>query len=152
MLSVIVYVGAIAAINWAFATLGPSLWLNLAVGAVFVLRDQAQRSVGHWVVAAMLVAIVLSYLLASPVVAFASAAAFAVSEFADWAVYTWTRRRWADRILLSSAVSTPLDSAVFLGLAGFFTPWGWLTMTVAKMGVAVVIWAWLRTRGREVLA
>jgi|TARA_R110000765_G_scaffold423885_1_gene533467 uncharacterized PurR-regulated membrane protein YhhQ (DUF165 family) len=119
--------------------------LSLAVGLIFVARDYAQREIGHKVIIAMLVAGVLSYIMASPLVAVASLAAFLVSEFADWGVYTWIKKPFAERILISSAVSTPLDSAVFLGMIGHFSLTGVILMTVAKMAGALVVW-WMLKR------
>jgi queuosine precursor transporter len=57
--------------------------------------------------------------MVDPFIAVASVSAFLVSETADWIVYTVTKRPLRDRILASSAVSSPLDSVVFLGLIGF---------------------------------
>jgi len=119
--------------------------LSLAVGLIFVARDYAQREIGHKVIIAMLIAAVLSYIMASPFVAIASLAAFLVSEFADWGVYTWIKKPFAERILISSAVSTPLDSAVFLGMIGHFSLTGVILMTVAKMAGALVVW-WMLKR------
>jgi hypothetical protein len=45
-----------------------------------------------------------------------------------------------DRILLSSAIGTPVDSAIFLLILGFFSPVGFLLMTIAKMVAALIIW------------
>ena len=114
--------------------------LSLAVGLIFVARDYAQREIGHKVIIAMLIAAVLSYIMASPFVAIASLAAFLVSEFADWGVYTWVKKPFAERILISSAVSTPLDSAVFLAMIGHFSILGVVLMTIAKMIGALVVW------------
>ena len=114
--------------------------LSLAVGLIFVARDYAQREIGHKVIIAMLIAGVLSYIMASPFVAIASLAAFLVSEFADWGVYTWIKKPFAERILISSAVSTPLDSAVFLAMIGHFSILGVVLMTIAKMIGALVVW------------
>lgn len=139
------YVAGIVAINMAFS-LAPDLnWLwSIAVGGIFVARDYSQRSLGHWVLLPTLIGVGLSYWLASPFVAAASAAAFAASELADWAVYTLTKRPLADRILLSSAISTPIDSAVFLGIIGFLTPWAFAAQVGSKMIAAVIVWATLR--------
>ena len=81
--------------------------LSLIVGLVFVARDFAQREIGHKVVGAMLVAGFLSWWMADPFVALASVTAFMISEFADWGVYSWTKKPFAQRILISSIVSTP---------------------------------------------
>ena len=114
--------------------------MSLVVGAVFILRDFAQREIGHKVLGAMLVGAGLSYFMADPFVALASVVAFAVSEIVDWAVYTYTKRPLRQRILFSSALGTPIDSAVFLTMLGFFSPVGFLLMTIGKMIAALIIW------------
>lgn len=114
--------------------------MSLVVGLIFVARDFAQKEIGHRVIIAMLVAAAISYYMASPYVAVASLAAFLVSEFADWAVYTFTKRPFAQRILLSSLVGTPLDSAVFLALIGHASLSGIAIMTASKMIGALIVW------------
>lgn len=123
--------------------------MSLAVGLVFVLRDFAQREIGHKVLLVMLLGAVLSYLMASPMVAVASCTAYLVSELIDWAVYTFSKRPLRQRVLLSSAISTPVDSAVFLGLIGFFSISGVLLMTASKMLAALVVYFWLRQGERH---
>ena len=159
------YIAAIVGVNYGFVhvplvDLGPlGMWppMSLLVGFVFILRDYAQRSVGHWVIPGMAAGAVLSYILASPFVAVASATAFAISELINWAVYTTSKKRTfvhrADSeqmqaaqmfddmvIVLSSVISTPLDSAVFLIMIGHFSWIGWALMSISKMvGLAVVV-------------
>lgn len=148
------YIASIVLVNWAFTVVPPipipggALWppVALIVGFVFVLRDFAQREIGHWVLGAMLLGALLSYGMAGRQVALASAAAFLVSEIADWAVYTWTKRPIGDRVLLSSAVAAPLDSIVFLAGIGFLSVAGVAAMTISKMLGAVVVWAMIRRR------
>lgn len=118
--------------------------MSLAVGLVFVLRDFAQREIGHKVLLVMLAGAVISFFMASPAVAVASCAAYLVSELVDWAVYTFSKRPLAQRVLLSSALGTPVDSAVFLSLIGFFSINGVLLMTASKMLAAVAVFFWLR--------
>ena len=119
--------------------------LSLAVGLIFVARDFAQREIGHKVIIAMLIAGVLSYIMADPFVALASVTAFLISESADWGIYTWTRKPFADRILISSIVSTPLDSGVFLAMIGHFSILNTILMTAAKIAGALVVW-WMLKR------
>ena len=109
-------------------------------------RDFAQREIGHRVIIAMLIAAGLSYVMASPFVAVASLSAFLISEFADWAVYSFTRRPFAQRVLLSSLVGTPLDSVVFLAVIGHLSSAGAAAMTASKMVGALVVWWMLRRR------
>ena len=114
--------------------------MTLIVGLVFILRDFAQREVGHGVLIAMGIGAILSYIMADPFIAIASVVAFGISELVDWAVYTYTKRPLKQRILLSSAIGTPIDSAVFLSMIGFFNPVGFILMTLGKMVAALIIW------------
>jgi len=118
--------------------------MSFLVGFIFVIRDFAQKELGHKVLAAIVVGIGLSYILADPFVAVASAVAFAISEMADWLIYTVTKRSLRDRILISSAVSTPLDSAVFMLMLGFFSWYGFAVMVASKMLGAGIVWARLK--------
>tara|TARA_X000001388_G_scaffold63482_2_gene49450 strand:- start:1972 stop:2451 length:480 start_codon:yes stop_codon:yes gene_type:complete len=143
----IAYIVSIVAVNIGFVYIPPVPLLgemfppmSLIVGLIFIARDFAQREIGHKVIGAMAVGAIFSYLMADPFVAIASVIAFAISEMVDWGVYTYTKRPLRDRILLSSALGTPVDSAVFLLILGFFSPLGFLLMTLAKMLTAVILW------------
>ena len=148
------YIGLIVLVNWLFIVVQPvdmgggEMWppVALVVGLIFIVRDFAQRVVGHWVLAAMLVAGILSYFLADPFVAYASVAAFAISELADWLVYSFTKRPFAQRILLSSVLATPLDTIVFLGIMGWLSAPAVLAMTASKLVGALIVWYLVRNR------
>ncbi|MFP6688515.1 MAG: hypothetical protein VCD31_04220 [Alphaproteobacteria bacterium] len=149
-----IYIGLIVLVNWLFIVVQPvdmgggEMWppVALVVGLIFIARDFAQRVIGHWVLAAMLVAGVLSYFLADPFVAYASVAAFAISELADWLVYSFTKRSFAQRILFSSALATPLDTIVFLGIMGWLSAPAVLAMTASKLVGALMVWYLVRNR------
>ena len=47
----------------------------------------------------MMVGVAISYFMANPFVATASAAAFLISELVDWAVYSFTKRPLSQRVL-----------------------------------------------------
>ena len=130
------YVATIVAANWFIGHVGtqetpagphvipvgfgleaPSgvLWVGIAL----VIRDVLQLVRGRpWSIAAMLCGTALSYLIA-PSLAFASAAAFLLSETADLLVYTPLVRggRVVLAVLASSTVGVVVDSAVFLLVA-----------------------------------
>jgi queuosine precursor transporter len=91
----------------------------LTVGAALVLRDVAQRCLGlAWGLAAVLAGTVLSALVAPPALVLASGIAFALSEFADFAVYTPLQRRQLTlAVVASSVVGLVVDSFAFLTLA-----------------------------------
>jgi queuosine precursor transporter len=148
------YVLLIVAINYGFSVVplvalpGGEMWppLSLAVGFVFVARDFAQRAVGHWVLAGMAVGGILSWWLADPYVAVASVSAFVVSEVIDWLVFTFSKRPLGGRVLLSSALGTPVDSVIFLGMIGALGWLGVIAMTLSKMAGALAVWWFLRSR------
>ena len=154
----IVYIALIVLVNYAFVRIEPvtlpggTLWppVALLVGFVFVVRDYAQREIGHYVLGAMFVGVGLSFVMANPAVAMASAAAFLISEIADWAVYSFTGRPLSQRIFYSSLLGTPVDTVVFLTMIGFFSVAGAVVMTASKLLGAIVVW-WL-VRRREVIA
>jgi uncharacterized PurR-regulated membrane protein YhhQ (DUF165 family) len=91
----------------------------LTVGLALVLRDLVQRCLGtFWGLGAILAGTALSVLVAEPALVRASAAAFLLSEMADFAVYTPLQRRALMRaVLASSMVGLVVDSIVFLWLA-----------------------------------
>lgn len=121
----------------------------LIAGVVFVFRDFCQREVGHFVLAAMLVAGIISYFMSAPEVAIASMTAFLISETIDWLVYTVSKRPLSQRILLSSAFSVPIDTLVFLHMVGIFDWMGMALVVIAKMLGAILFWAFLRHRERR---
>lgn len=91
----------------------------LTVGAALVLRDVVQRCLGlTWGLAAIGIGTLLSALIAPPSLVLASGAAFALSELADFAVYTPLQRRQLTlAVAASSIVGLVVDSIVFLTLA-----------------------------------
>ncbi len=150
----IVYMALIVAVNVGFvatplvALPDGTLWppMSLVVGFVFVARDFAQREAGHRVLLFMLMGAVLSYLMASPAVAAASAAAFLVGECVDWGVYSVTKRPLSERILYSSLLGAPVDSVVFLAAIGHLSATGVVAMTLSKFFGAIAVWWIMRKR------
>lgn len=113
-------------------------WSPMAIvtGLVLVVRDFAQREVGHWIFIPLMIGVAISFMMAPPAIALASAAAFAISELMDWGIYTFTKRPLSQRVLLSSLVAAPLDSAVFWYLASMAVPgvFTWSTVLTAIAG------------------
>jgi queuosine precursor transporter len=91
----------------------------LTVGAALVLRDLVQRRLGiEFGIGAILAGAALSAALSPPSLVIASATAFLLSEFADFAVYTpLARRRLVTAVIASCVVGLVVDSIVFLWLA-----------------------------------
>ena len=91
----------------------------LMVGLALVLRDLVQRRLGlRHGIAAILVGAAMSAAFASAALVGASAAAFLLSEFADFAIYTpLAQRRLVAAVAASSLAGLIVDSIVFLYLA-----------------------------------
>ena len=94
---------------------------TVAAGWTLFARDWVHDAAGRRAVLTCIAAgAVLSAVLAGPALAVASAAAFTLSELADLLVYQPLRRRGFLRaVLASNTVGAPLDTIVFLTLAGF---------------------------------
>jgi hypothetical protein len=164
MIAFAVYVGTIVAANVAITYLGlvPVGFGLLApagvyfVGVSFTARDIVQDQLGRWwTIGAIVLGAALSALL-SPSLAFASGAAFLVSESLDMAVYTPLRsRHWLGAVAASNTVGLVVDSALFLWLA--FGSLDFLAGQIvgkAEMTVlaVVVLSAWRSQRRRVVEA
>jgi queuosine precursor transporter len=148
----IAYVACIILLNTLFAWVplvqagnaefSPMDW---ACGVMYILRDFAQREIGHKVGWAMLCGGGISYYLAAPAIALASISAFVVAESIDWLIYTFTRRPLSDRLLWSAGFSAPVDSLVFLLVAHRFN---WLEMTLVTLakwiGIVGLWYLWRR--------
>ena len=154
------YVASIVLVNWLFApaqlvpgiTIWPTMFgdlflANIIVGVVFVLRDYAQREVGHKVLLATLVAGAITYVMVDPAIAVASITAFILSELADWAIYSFWKKPLQQRILFSSLVAVPLDTFAFQHLAGYLTPAAFTTEVLSKAVGVLIVWYLLRLRG-----
>lgn len=150
------YILSIVLVNWLFVVVPPLATpvgdLNLAtlvVGSVFVLRDYAQREVGHKVLVATLTAGIITWFMTSPELAIASLTAFFISEMADWAVFSFTKRPLQNRILISSLISIPLDSFAFLYLSGFLSAPSFSVETLSKAVGVFIVWLMLRARVKD---
>lgn len=155
--AVLLYVASVVAVNigFSYVPLIPTDFgllspMAFVVGAVFVIRDFAQRQSGHYVLVAMVVATIASFLMADPFVATASAAAFLTSEVADYLLYTFTKKPFHQRVLISSIVSTPIDTAVFLLGIQNFTVGTFVLMVLSKLVAAIIIFVTYRVRGEGV--
>ena len=91
----------------------------LMIGIALVLRDLVQRRLGiEFGIGAIIAGAAISAALAPPSLVLASAVAFLLSEFTDFAVYTpLARRRLVLAVLASSVIGLVVDSIVFLWLA-----------------------------------
>lgn len=117
------HVGTVCAVNGpCLVPVAPGIMAPsgvLMIGAALVLRDLVQRRLGiEFGVAAIVAGAAISAGVAPASLVVASATAFLLSEFADFAVYTpLARRRLVAAVVASSMVGLVVDSIVFLWLA-----------------------------------
>lgn len=129
LLAMLAFAGGVIAANWLTSRFGlvpvgfgmTATAGTVAAGWTLLARDWVHEVAGRRAVLACIAAgAVLSAVLAGPALAIASAVAFAVSELADLLVYQPLRRRGLLRaVVASNAAGAPLDTIVFLSLAGF---------------------------------
>jgi uncharacterized PurR-regulated membrane protein YhhQ (DUF165 family) len=126
------------------------------IGLTFVLRDLLHDTAGRrWTLAVIAAGAVLSFAVASPAIALASAAAFALSETADLAVYSPLRRRgYLRAAVASNVVGAAVDTVVFLTVAGFPLADAFAGQMVGKLIITalavVAVLAWRAVRRRVV--
>lgn len=113
---------------------------TFAAGFALAARDATQDLLGKpKMLAVLAIGAVLSYLIADPFIATASAVAFAVAELLNFAVYTPLRnrsklgdRRWAAAVTASSLTGALADTVIFLAIA-----FGWAAVLPALAGQLV---------------
>lgn len=146
------FIGSIVAANWmtsAFGLVPIGFGLlvtagTFAAGFALVARDGVQVSLGpYWAIGAIALGAVISAVTSNPAIAIASGIAFLASELVDFAVFTPLRKKTiAGAVVTSSIVSAPVDTVLFLQLAGFGITWqailGQFIVKTAIAGAAAV--------------
>ena len=112
-----------------------------AAGLTLLTRDWFHDVAGRAaVLAAIGVGAAVSACLAGGQLALASGTAFLLSELADLLVYQRLRQRgWIRAALLSNTVGAPVDTLVFLTLAGYGAVWAALPGQLWVKGAATLI-------------
>ncbi len=125
----------------------------LMIGAALALRDVVREQLGRtWSLGLVCGGFVVSFLVAPPALALASAAAFWLSELLDFAVYEKLRRSGrAFAVLASGAAGAVLDSVVFSFIAFGDVKWA-LGLILAKTYASLALAAWIALRRREARA
>jgi hypothetical protein len=125
----VAYIATVVLANWltehyGLVPVGFGLLVTagtFAAGATLLARNITQDLTGRLVIIGlMLTGCALSWWLASPQLAVASAVAFALSESVDMGIYSPLRERgWSRAVMAASLVAAVVDTFVFLYLAGF---------------------------------
>ncbi len=125
--------------------------LDPLAGIIYLVRDFAQRELGHYkIFIAMIIGMILSYILANPRVAYASIAAFTIGEMVDWALFTFSKKNLHQRLILSSCISSPLDSFVFLLIINRFNTGSFFLMLLGKiLGILFIYQCWKKQKSNK---
>jgi uncharacterized PurR-regulated membrane protein YhhQ (DUF165 family) len=145
--ALVAYVGAVVTANVVTSRMGlVPVGFGLlvpagtyAAGAALLARDFVHRHGGRrWSLIAIAAAAALSWFMSTPGIAIASVAAFLIAELVDLAIFSAIRHRGFIRAAFTSnVVAAPLDTLLFLSIAGF--P---LTVdTVLGQMVGKLLWA-----------
>lgn len=153
------YLFLIPFINWCFEHVPTVIlpaggdWnpMTIVTGLVLVVRDFAQREIGHWIFVFLGIGLLLSIVTSDPTIAFASACAFAVSETIDWGLFTYAKMPLSKRVFVSAGISGPIDAAVFLWIAsysipGIFNIWSLLASVVSRFLGCLVVYLLMKHR------
>ncbi|MGN6424768.1 MAG: VUT family protein [Asticcacaulis sp.] len=156
------YLFLIPFINWCFDHVptyplpGHGDWnpMTVVTGLVLVVRDFAQREVGHYIFGFLAVGLLLSIVTSDPTIAFASACAFAISETIDWALFTFAKLPLSKRVFVSAGISGPIDAAAFLWIAsyaipGIFNIWSLAGSVVSRFLGCLVVYLIMKHRERK---
>ena len=114
---------------------------TVTAGLVLVARDAVRESAGLlWSFACVAIGVGVSFFMAGPALAIASAAAFALAECFDAFAYEPLRKSGRIRALAwSNVVGSVVDSVAFLLLAGFPLWPDLLGQTLTKWFFAVLL-------------
>lgn len=138
------YISTVVIINMAFTYIDPiilydgTMWSvgSILAGLVFVVRDYAQKEVGHkYILILMVIAAAISYLMASPFVAIASLIAFSASEVCDYLAFTFKKGSFKSKVIASSLVSIPVDTVIFLMVISHLSWFSFVVMCASKTAV-----------------
>jgi uncharacterized PurR-regulated membrane protein YhhQ (DUF165 family) len=120
-------------------------WGALTYPVSFLVTDLTNRSLGvaaarRVVYVGFAVAVVLSIAAAGPRIAAASGLAFLLAQLLDITIFDRLRRAaWWRAPLISSALASALDTAVFFSLAFAGTAVPWVTLGLGDYGVKLAM-------------
>lgn len=125
----------------------------LVIGVALVLRDALQERAGpRWVALMILAGAAASTAVAPPALAAASAVAFFIGEFADFAVYCLARRFGrAVAVFVSGLAGAAADTALFSALAFGSIAWA-PGLMLAKVYASAAFAVFLVLRRRLLLS
>ena len=138
-MEILLYLGSIVLANVLVHMYGIITVLGLSfpagaavIGLTFSFRDLLQQKHGKWGCWIWMGAAMVITFFFNQKLAVASVSAFVVSELIDWGIFTYSKKPFQQRIILSNLFGTPIDSIIFITLA---FGWNWqaiLGQTIVK--------------------
>ena len=119
-------------------------WAAFTYPFAFLVTDLTNRRLGpakarQVVYVGFALAVVLSIYFADVRIAIASGSAFLIAQLSDVFVFDKLRRQaWWRAPLISSALGSTLDTALFFSIAFVGTDVPWMTLAVGDLGVKLV--------------
>ena len=120
-------------------------WGALTYPAAFLVTDLTNRSLGPKaarivIAAGFILAVTLSVWLATPRIALASGMAFLAAQLLDVAVFERLRAAaWWRAPLISSAIASTVDTALFFAIAFAATGLPWVTWAIGDLGIKMLM-------------
>ena len=120
-------------------------WGALTYPIAFLVTDLTNRLFGSAparkvVYAGFAVGVILSLIFADPRIALASGTAFLVAQLLDIAIFDRLRRQtWWKAPLISSLVSSAVDTALFFSIAFVATGLPWVTWAIGDYGAKLAM-------------
>lgn len=120
-------------------------WGAFTYPVAFLVTDLANRRLGpaaarRVVYAGFVIAVACSIVLATPRIALASGTAFLVAQLLDVLVFDRLRRSsWWRAPLVSSALASTVDTALFFSLAFAATGLPWIGWAIGDLGVKLLV-------------
>lgn len=121
-------------------------WGAFTYPVAFLITDLTNRAFGpqrarQVVFAGFALAVVLSFVLATPRIALASGTAFLVAQLLDVSIFDRLRSRgtWWTAPLVSSSIASAVDTALFFSIAFAGTMVPWVTLGLGDFAVKLAI-------------
>ncbi len=119
-------------------------WGHFTFPITFLVTDVINRRLGarqarSVAYSGFIVAVVLSFWLATPRIALASGSAFIFGQLINIGIFSILRRRmWWCAPLISSIIASTADTAVFYGLAFYQSGLPWITWALGDYAVKIM--------------
>ena len=124
-------------------------WGAFSFPATFLIVDLINRSLGPQharivACAGFIIAVAMSFWLATPRIALGSGMAFIVGQMTDISIFHHLRNKtWWQAPLISSSIASAIDTVIFFSIAFAGTGLPWVTLAIGDYGVKLAVTVFL---------